>query len=96
MSEMTAQQVIERIATVSAAIGWQANVGAMETAGSIVSYLARHPEKIDEFMNGGSVMDWPATWHRDGNLTWHGMDGKIHNPQTVRQHVLIKQMEKGA
>lgn len=89
--------VIVRIAEVAQAIGWQAGIGGMETAGSIVSFLARHPEHIDDFMAGRtSVMDWPADWHTQGCLSWHGMDGKIHRPEEVRRARIIKQMEKGS
>lgn len=89
--------VIARIAEVAEAIGWQANVGAMETAGSIVSYLARFPDQIEPFLSGeSSPMDWPRGWHTLGSLTWHGQDGKIHRPEDVRRHVLIKKMERGA
>jgi len=90
-----AVSVIARIAEVSAAVAWQAGVGGMETAGSIISYLAKHPEHIDAFMAGGSVLDWPIGWHEHGELSWHGADGKIYQPEDVRRHRLIKQMEKG-
>lgn len=79
-----AGRVIRYIAAVAHAVGQQAGVGAMETAGSIVSYLAEHPERIEAFMANGSVMDWPARWHVEGCLTWHGADGKIHGPDDVR------------
>lgn len=91
----SAAETIAYIAKVSEEIAWQAGVGGMETAGSIVSYLAANPDKIDEFLAGGSVLDWPFAWHAQGKLTWHGMDGKIHDPATVRRHDLIKKMEKG-
>lgn len=91
-----AERVIARIAEVAEAIGWQAGVGGMETAGSIVSFLSAHPEHIDVFMDGGSVLDWPIGWHEQGRLTWHGQDGKIHSPEDVRRHRVIKAMERGA
>ena len=40
------RETIETIAKMAHAIGWQAGVGGMETAGGIVSYLAQHPEHI--------------------------------------------------
>lgn len=87
--------VIDRIVELSEAIAWQAGVGGMETAGSIVSYLADRPEHIPALMAGKlSVLDWPIGWHEHGRLTWHGMDGRIHKPEDVRRHRLIKQMEK--
>lgn len=91
------KMVIQRIAEVAEAFAWQAGVGGMETAGSIVSYLAAHPEHVEDFIAGrASVIDWPVRWHEHGRLTWHGKDGKIYDPQTVRQRRLIRQMEKGA
>lgn len=75
------QAVIRRIVELSKAIGWQAGVGSMETAGSIVSYLHEHPEDTAKLMDGTlSVLDWPDGWHARGCLSWHGMDGKIHHP----------------
>lgn len=76
----TPQCVIEYIAKVSRNLGAQANVGAMETAGSIVSFLAANPHYLDDFLAGGSVLDWPDGWHRAGCLTWQGMDGHVHWP----------------
>ena len=72
--------LIDRIAKVANAIGMQASVGAMETAGSIVSFLAANPHYLTDFLAGGSVMDWPIGWHTSGCLSWHGQDGKIHWP----------------
>ena len=92
---MTPTETILYIARISEVTAWQAGVGGMETAGSIISYLANHPEQIDAFMAGGSVMDWPVGWHTLGSLTWHGADGKVHDPETIRRHLLIKKMEKG-
>jgi hypothetical protein len=88
--------VIAQIVEYAEAIAWQAGVGGMETAGSIVSYLAAHPDQIDLLMSGKlSVLDWPVGWHEHGRLSWHGQDGKIYDPEKVRRHRLIKQMEKG-
>lgn len=80
LTEAAAAKVIARIAQVAHDIAWQAGVGAMETAGSIVSFLAANPQHIDDFMSDGGVMNWPAGWHARGCLTWHGMDGKVHQP----------------
>lgn len=88
--------VIKSIARAAEAIAWQAGVGGMEMAGSIVSYLDRHPDLIEDFLSGKtSIIDWPFGWHAHGNLTWHGMDGKIHHPEEARRHSIIKKMEKG-
>jgi len=72
--------VINRIAEVSSAFACQAGVGGMETAGSIISFLATNPQRIHDFMSGGSIIDWPISWQRAGCLSWQGMDGKIHWP----------------
>ena len=89
--------VIAYIAQVAHNIGWQAGVGAMETVGSIVSYLAKNPDAIEPFFAGQtSVMDWPMGWHTQGCLSWQGMDGKVHTPQEVRLRGVVKKMEKGA
>lgn len=74
------QALIERIAKAANAIGMQAGVGAMETAGSIVSFLAANPHYLADFLAGGSVLDWPFAWHRAGCLSWQGADGNIHWP----------------
>lgn len=76
-----AQRVIQRIADVARIVGIQAGVGAMETAGAFVSFLAANPTLIPSFLSGaGGVVDWPADWHRAGCLSWQGMDGRIHWP----------------
>lgn len=76
--------VIAKIVQYAEAIARHAGVGSMETAGSIVSYLATHPDQIEPFMAGKvSVLDWPVGWHEHGCLTWHGQDGKIYGPEDV-------------
>lgn len=73
--KMTPEEAIARVAQVAQAIGWQAGVGGMETAGTIVSYLAVHPERIAPFLaEGESPVDWPDFVH-GGCLTWHAQDG---------------------
>lgn len=90
---MDAQEVIEHIARVAAAIGWQANVGAMETAGSIISYLAEHPEHTADFMAGKtSVLDWPVGWHERGCLTWQGMNGWVVAPEYARHARIVRSL----
>ena len=80
-----AVEVIQRIAKASATFAHHAGVGGMETAGSIVSFLAANPHRIPDFMAGGSIIDWPIGWHTAGCLSWHGMDGKIHHPAELEQ-----------
>lgn len=94
---LTEAAVITRIVELSEAIAWQAGVGGMETAGSIVSYLHEHPEDLPKLMDGTlSVIDWPMGWHMHGCLSWHGQDGKIYRPETVRRTQMIREMEKSA
>jgi hypothetical protein len=91
------KEVIARIAKVAAAIGAQAGVGGMETAGSIISYLAKHPEHVAAFMAGEtSPVDWSFDWIEQGTLTWHGSDGRLHSPAEARRYRLIRKLEKGA
>ncbi len=79
--QIAAQLVIQRIAEVARIVAAQAGVGAMETAGSFVSFLAANPSFTDSFLAGEScVIDWPAPWHSAGCLSWQGSDGKIHWP----------------
>lgn len=83
---LTPEQVIRKIAEVAAAIGWQAGVGGMETAGALVSVLAAHPEKIAAFLTGElSVVDDDALLRPEmGCLTWHAQSGKVMAPATAR------------
>lgn len=83
---MTPEQVIQKLAEIAAAIGWQAGVGAMETAGCLVSHLAAHPEKTDAFLAGElSVIDDMALLRAEmGCLTWHAADGRVIQPSDAR------------
>lgn len=85
MANENSFRVIARIAQVSRMIGMQAGVGGMETAGSIVSYLARHPDQIDAFVEGDvSPVDWPSRWLVDGCLSWHAKNGDVVFPHSIR------------
>lgn len=75
---------IRKVALAAEAIGFQAGVGGMETAGGIISYLAAHPEHIAAFNKNGSVFDLPNDWIIDGCLTWMAADGKIWHPDDAR------------
>lgn len=88
-----AQQVIERIAEVSAAFGQQAGVGAMETAGSIIGYLAENPRDLEPFMVGG-IFELPADFFQRHSLTRHASDGKVIHPSFARRARIIKQLAK--
>jgi hypothetical protein len=79
MSEIEA---IKFIASVAKAVGWQAGVGGMETAGLIVSYLDEHPEKVAEFFeNGSGFLIDNLIRAEDGSLTWHTQGtGEVISP----------------
>jgi len=84
MKTYTAAEVIERITQVAEAVGMQAGVGGMETAGAIVSYLANHPDLIEPFVAGKiSTIDFSPRWLVEGRLTWLGRDDKIHDAGDV-------------
>jgi hypothetical protein len=78
--------VIKCLAELSQALGQAAGVGAMETAGSFVSYLAEHPEDIEPLLKFGAS-ELPDGWIHYGCLTWLGADGKLHHPADVRRIV---------
>lgn len=50
---LTPEQVIARIAQVADSFSFSAGVGGMETAGQIVSVLAKHPHLTDRFLAQG-------------------------------------------
>jgi hypothetical protein len=76
---LTPAEVIKRIAEVATAIGWQANVGASETAGSIISVLAANPQIIDRLLDGaGAFIDGPVALDAaNGCLTYLAQTGEI-------------------
>jgi hypothetical protein len=95
MTPATAAETIKRIADAAAAIGWQANVGACETAGAIISYLAAHPEKIDQFFADGLVttLGDDDMWS-SGCLTFHRKDGKVVTPKDLRISRQVRDLTK--
>lgn len=95
MTQYDAQEVIARIAQVAAAVGSQANVGGMETAGAILSYLAEHPRDLEPFMNGG-ILEIPADFWMHGKLAWQGGDGKLYTPEYARRAVIVSKLKRGA
>lgn len=79
------REIVLKIAEAAHAIGWQAGVGGMETAGAIVSYLANHQDQIEPFLAGDvSPIDWPD-FVGDGCLTWQAKDGSIVHPSYLRE-----------
>lgn len=93
-----APPVIHRIASVADAVGWQAGVGGMETAGMIVSYLAAHPEDTETFLRDGTgyLIDSKISVEH-GSLTFHRkLDGKVTTPQELRAAIEVKRIERDA
>lgn len=95
MRTYDAQEVISRIAATATDFAFQAGVGAMETAGSVLGYLAENPRDLEPFMNGG-IMELPADFFQRHNLTWHATNGKIVHPADVRRAQVVKKLSQGA
>lgn len=90
-----AQSVIERIAACATALGEQAGVGAMETAGGILGYLAENPRDLEPFMVGG-IFELPDDWFQRHSLTWHDSKGVVRHPGDVRRAKQVSMLLKGA
>jgi hypothetical protein len=84
----TPRTVIEFIAGQAAQTGALANVGGMETAGSIISTLAANPELIDEYMNAPAatfVSKHLVFRPENGALSWHRKDtNEVITPAEAR------------
>lgn len=87
------QKALERIASAANTYAHMANVGAMETAGALVSYLDNHPNDVEPFLAGG-MMELPADWFERGWLTWQGQNGKVVTPEFARHARIIKRITK--
>lgn len=92
MDEVSAEDFIARAAQVSTVLGEQAGVGGMETAGSIISFLADNPDWLGAFMSAG-YFGLPSGFHERGSLTWHGADGKVYSPQFARHGRIIRSLK---
>jgi hypothetical protein len=80
------KELIEKIAQVSVAVGFQAGEPAMEIAGQIVSVLAANPENIDRFMVEGAELFLDGTLnHENGSLTYRAINGSILSPSVLRE-----------
>ncbi|WP_331373825.1 Lar family restriction alleviation protein [Sinorhizobium chiapasense] len=78
--------VVEKIAQIASAVGFQANEPAMELAGQIVSVLAANPEHIDRFMREGTGLFLDGTLNpENGSLTYRAINGSILSPAVLRQ-----------
>lgn len=89
---------IKKIADVAEHIGRCAGVGGCETAGAIVSYLAKHPDQVADFMEYGPdflIDTAPADLWANGRLTFHRkLDGKVTTPQDLRIAKTVRDLAK--
>jgi hypothetical protein len=91
----TAEQLIEQIASVAKAVGWQANVGASEIAGQIVSRLAREPSLIARFMLEGSGMMIDGEFAQErGSLTYMAANGNVYSPEFLAAHIQVQKIKR--
>lgn len=89
----TAHEVIMHIGQVAEAVGWQAGVGASETAGMIISCLVAKPELIERFLIDGSGLLVNGDIGPDqGCLTFHRIDGTVTTPEELRMAVAARKM----
>lgn len=80
-----ASDFIRRVAEIANAVGWQAGVGASETAGQIISVLAVHPEHLERFMAEGSELFIDGTFApENGSMTYMAMNGQVTSPAKLR------------
>lgn len=93
-------EFVRGVAEASNTFAGLAGVGGVETAGSLISYLAANPGKIDLFMQEGisALMDdapgGPRDLHAKGCLTWHRKDGKVTTPQDLRIGLIVRDLAK--
>lgn len=87
----TAEEFIRKVVEVSSAVGWQANIGAMETAGQIVSILAANPELLPRFMDEGWLSDGSLVDAANGCLTFLARNGSINTPANLRAQKGVQQ-----
>jgi hypothetical protein len=90
--EQAMRDLIARIAVIAENVALQAGVGGIEMAGMIVSYLAKHPDRLESILTNG-ICDEPAELWAQGRLTWMGKDGRVFSPQDARLRRIVKSME---
>lgn len=91
ISDEAWEQVLVTVAARAAQFAHYAGVGAMETAGGLISYLIEHPRDIRPFINGG-IPEIAEDWFQRGRLTWMGTDGKVHRPEDARLRKIAAKM----
>ena len=78
--------LFEKITEVSLTVAHLANVGAMETAGMIVSVLHANPDLIDRFMDEGSGMIVDGTiCVENGGFSYHSIGAGLVTPKQLRE-----------
>lgn len=88
----TAKEFLDKVAEVSAAVGWQAGVGAVETAGQIISCLYVNPGELERFMTEGSELILDGTVSaQNGSLTYYAGDGRVVSPSQLRKNKGLQQ-----
>jgi hypothetical protein len=95
LADWTPTKLIELIVDRSEAFANQAGVGGRETAGTLVAYLADHPEDIEPWINGG-FFELPPSWIEQGRLTYHAQNGKVVHPQDARFSRVVKALGAAA
>lgn len=89
--------LVQKIGEVSEAVAWQAGVGAMETAGQILSVLYAKPDLIARFMAEGSGMMIDGSLDvRNGRLSYYTANGSIHTPRSLRISDQVRQISDAA
>lgn len=74
LAHIKPHDLIEIIAEHSRKFAHAAGVGAVETAGAVISYLAENPADLEPFINGGCAelsFDPGEPWLERGRLSWH-------------------------
>lgn len=95
-----AQEVINRIAMcadhmASLHMASLAGVGAMETAGAILGYLAKHPKDLEPFMVGG-LAGLPPDFPLLHDLSWCNNNGDVIDPEHARRQIKVNAMKKAS
>jgi hypothetical protein len=78
-------EFLDKLVSVCRAVGWQAGVGECETAGLIISLLAKRPHLIAEFMQRGAgvFIDDKTLGHECGELTFFSQNGDVLSPEQL-------------
>ncbi|MDX0623023.1 hypothetical protein GOD54_24315 [Sinorhizobium medicae] len=84
--------LVEKIAQVANAVGWQAGEPAMELAGQIVSVLAANPKHIERFMSEGAELFLDGTFNAENDcLTYRSRGGDVLSPSILRAKKRMQQ-----